>query len=92
MKRELVLALALCLLLALSVPALAQVSAGYNLSWHVIGGGGGQSSSAGHTLMATVGQPLTGAMLSGGHSLCSGFWCGRTARYRVYLPLVLRNH
>jgi len=76
----------------MSAPVLAQVSANYDLSWHVIGGGGGQSSSAGHTLMGTVGQPLVGAVSSGSHALCSGFWCGGVVQYRIYLPLVLRNH
>ena len=94
MKGKLILALALCLLLAAGVPALAQVSAHYDLSWHVIGGGGGESASAAHLLRGTVGQPLTGVSLSSGHMLRSGFWHGGAAvePYRVYLPLVLRNH
>jgi len=86
------LILAVCLLVVVSLPALAQVSANYDLAWHVVAGGGGQMTSSGHTLVGTVGQPLTGSMLSSGHTLCSGFWCGGAAvQYRVYLPVVLRN-
>jgi hypothetical protein len=85
------LILVVCLLLAVAVPALAQVSAHYDLSWHVIGGGGGEAVGAGHTLRGTVGQPLTGGMVSSGYTLCSGFWCGTVVRYRVFLPLVVRS-
>ncbi len=93
MKGKLVLVLALCLLLAAAIPALAQVSAHYDLSWHVIGGGGGESTSAAHLLRGTVGQALTGTSLSSSHMLCSGFWCSGAAvvSYHIYLPLVLRG-
>ena len=91
MRRKIILLAILCLLLAAAVPALAQVSANYDLSWHVVGGGGGSATSAGHALMGTVGQPLTGSMFNSGHALCSGFWCAGAVAYRVYLPLVVRN-
>jgi hypothetical protein len=81
----------LAILLALSLPVLAQVSSSYDLSWHVIGGGGGKMASAGHTLQGTTGQALVGQMSGSGHNLCSGFWCAGEAEYRVYLPLTLRN-
>jgi hypothetical protein len=93
-KRQVTLALIACLLLALAlaVPVLAQVSSNYDLSWHVIAGGGGRMESAGgHTLLGTAGQALVGQMSSSGHSLCSGFWCSAVEGYRVYLPLVVRN-
>jgi hypothetical protein len=71
--------------------AVAQVSSNYDLSWHVIGGGGGGMESAGHTMHGTLGQPMTGVSTSGGHTLCSGFWCGVGSREStVYVPLVLR--
>jgi hypothetical protein len=69
---------------------LAQVSAAYDLSWHVIAGGGGKMEGTQYTLQGTTGQALTGQTSSSGHTLCSGFWCGVEAEYRVYLPLVLR--
>ena len=90
-KRKFRAILSLIACLALTVPVLAQVSSAYDLSWHVIGGGGDKMTSAGHTLQGTTGQALVGEMSSGGYDLCSGFWCGAEAEYRVYLPLALRN-
>jgi hypothetical protein len=84
-----VLILAACL--ALAAPVLAQVSAAFDLSWHVIGSGGGQMGGPRHTIAGTVGQPAIGTMGGSGHALCSSFWCGIPAEYRVYLPLVLRS-
>ncbi len=94
MKDKLIPALSLCLLLAVVAPVLAQVSANYDLSWHVVAGGGGSAADANHLLMGSIGQPLTGETVSSGHSLCGGFWCGSgvTPMWRVYLPLVLRSH
>jgi hypothetical protein len=93
-----VLILAACLALATlvlrqaePVEALARVSAAFDLSWHVIGSGGGRMESARYTLQSTIGQPAVGTMDNSSHVLCSGFWCGIPAEYRVYLPLVLRN-
>jgi hypothetical protein len=78
-------------LLALASIAFAQVSSNYDLSWHVIGGGGGQMDSTGHSLQGTLGQPATGLMTSSGHTLCSGFWCEGSEEFEVYLPLVLSS-
>lgn len=78
--------------LALTTPALASASSTHTLSRHVIAGGGGPMDGTGHTMMGTIGQPMVGSMaFSGGHSLCSGFWCTGEVEYEVYLPLVLRN-
>jgi hypothetical protein len=92
-RRGVVLVLVGCLVLALAVPVLAQVSSNYDLSWGVVAGGSGRMASAGgHAVLGSAGQPLAGPMVAGGgHTLCSGFWCGAAARYRVYLPLVARN-
>jgi len=93
MKRPIaVVSLLLCLALALT--AVAQVSDLYDLSWYVIGGGGGRMESAGdHQLRGTAGQWLVGTMRVGsGHSLCSGYWpCSAGERFRVFLPLVARR-
>lgn len=78
------------LLMSASV-VLAQVSSAFDLSWHVIGSGGGQMGGPDHSIAGTIGQPVVGTMGSSGHALCSGFWCGFPAEYRAYLPLVLRN-
>ena len=86
-----IVSLLACLVVAL--PTLAQVSSNYDLSWHVIAGGGGQmESTGGHALPGTAGQVPVGKMMTGGgHSLCGGFWCSAVERYRIYLPLVVRN-
>ncbi len=91
-RNGLVVTLVLVACLALVVPVLAQVSASYDLSWHVIAGGGGRMAGAQYTLQGTTGQPVIGLAAGSGHTLCSGFWCGvGETEYRVYLPLVLRN-
>ena len=81
-------------LFALASAALAQVSANYDLSWHVIAGGGGRMEGGNHSLLGTIGQSMAGTMSSSGHTLDSGFW-GRSAtvgqEYEIYLPLVLRE-
>jgi hypothetical protein len=84
------LILAACL--ALAAPVLAQVSVTFDLSWHVIGSGGGRMESNQYTLQSTIGQPAVETMGGSGHDLCSGFWCGGEAvGRRIYLPLVMRN-
>jgi hypothetical protein len=73
---------------------LAQTSGNYDLSWHVVAGGGGQMVSAAYTLTGTTGQAGADLMASDSHSLGGGFWAGMTpggATYAVYLPLML-NH
>jgi hypothetical protein len=106
-RRIALITLVLVACLALAVPALrwgfgrlslaaqdvvlAQVSASYDLSWHVIAGGGGRAESPRYMLQGTAGQPVIGPAAGSGHTLCSGFWCGTVEiEYRVYLPLVLR--
>jgi len=97
-RKGFVVTLVLVVCLALAAPVLrqaqdvvlAQVSANYDLSWHVIAGGGGRMAGTQHTLQGTTGQAVVGPAAGSGHTLCSGFWCGVEAEYRVYLPLVLR--
>jgi hypothetical protein len=64
---------------------------GYDLSWSTIDGGGGMSSNDIYTLNGSIGQPDAGTLAGTGYTLTGGFWGGRTAQYRVYLPLVLRH-
>jgi hypothetical protein len=76
--------------LTLATIVIAQVSSNYDLSWHVIGGGGGRLEGAGHVMQGTLGQPATGHATSSGYALCSGFWCDEGGRvFRVYVPVVL---
>ncbi|TKJ30054.1 MAG: hypothetical protein CEE40_06545 [Chloroflexi bacterium B3_Chlor] len=72
--------------------AVAQVSANYDLSWHVIGGGGTRSTSANYVAMGTIGQAAVGMISGASHEVCAGFWCGAGEKCRIYLPLMLRNY
>lgn len=64
---------------------------GYDLSWYVIGGGGGHSEAAPYALDGTVGQAVAGPVSSAPYDLCSGYWCGGAAGNNIYLPLIMRN-
>ena len=82
-----------CLLLLLSSGALAQSGGDLDLSWSTVDGGGGTfSTGGGYSLGSTAGQPDAGLLSGGVYSLAGGFWPGGAAGYRIYLPLVLRNH
>lgn len=60
-------------LLCLAGAAAAMGSAGYDLSWNVMGGGGGSAASASYAMGGTVGQ-ITGVADSTDHVLYAGFW------------------
>jgi len=63
-------------LICLTGIAYAGVSANYNLSWHVLsGGGGGQMDSATYALSSTVGQ-IIGYSESSNYRLGTGYWYG----------------
>jgi hypothetical protein len=85
-KCQTILALIACLL-AVAIPVLAQSTANYDLSWHVVAGGGGRLESAGYTLLGTAGQPVVDSLTGSSYSLTGGFWSREI--YQVYLPLVL---
>src|SRR6185503_8868036 len=52
----------------------AQSGGAYDLSWNVIGGGGGASNGSVYALRGTAGQPDAGAHAGGAYKLLSGFW------------------
>jgi hypothetical protein len=87
------LALAVAFLLGASGLALAQ-GPGYALDWWTVDGGGHTfSQGGGYTLGSTVGQPDAYVLSDGDYTLAGGFWGGAAApKYRIYLPLVLRNY
>ena len=73
----------------------AQASPHYDLSWHVVAGGGNRVASSAHVVHHTVGQFAIGPGAST-HTLGSGYWYGISqaagpASYGVYLPLVSRD-
>jgi hypothetical protein len=85
--RAITLALAAVLLLVSVV--LAQGTPA--IDWDVMGGGGGHVEAAPYALDGTIGQAVVGRATESGSELCSGFGCGVTAAYSVYLPIVLRG-
>ncbi len=84
------------LLSLLASIALAQSGGGYDLTWNTIDGGGTTfSTGGGYSLGGTIGQPDAGTLSGGGYTLGGGFWGGGEVPppgYRIYLPLVVRNH
>ena len=60
-------------LLCLTGIAYARVSANYDLSWNVIGGGGGPMDSASFVMRSTVGQ-IIGLSSSDNYQLRAGYW------------------
>lgn len=77
----------------------AQTSPNYDLSWHVVAGGGREWMSSGsHQVNSTLGQFAIGpAAAVGGHRLGAGYWYGirRVAppppTFGLYLPLVMKR-
>ena len=78
------------LLLAASLGSVALANGSLTIDRWVIGGGGGHSEAGSYVLDATVGQAAAGVMSNAPYELCAGFWCGM-GRYKVFLPLVLKN-
>jgi len=78
------------LLVAASLGSVALANGTLTIDRWVIGGGGGHSEAGSYVLDATVGQAIAGVTSYAPYELCSGFWCGM-GRYKVFLPLVLRN-
>ena len=74
MKKQIVLILVG--LICLTSIAYAGVSANYDLSWHVLSGGGsGQMDSATYALSSTVGQ-VSGYSESSNYRMGAGYWYG----------------
>jgi hypothetical protein len=91
-QRWLTVILALLLALTYAVgQTRAQSGSGYDLSWSTVNGGGGESAGGGFRVVGTAGQPDAGTVSGGSFRVEGGFWGGAAVRYRIYLPLVLRN-
>jgi hypothetical protein len=92
-RKSIVIAGALLCALLLGRMALAMSSDNYRLDWFtpVSGSGGGSASSDHYAVNFTVGQTVIGTSDSSNYEGCLGYWCGGAARYRIYLPLVLRS-
>ncbi len=70
------------LAMVFALPAGAQTGGSYDLSWNVIGGGGGRSRDGmgRYVLRGTIGQPAAGAMTGGTYELTGGFGAAPPAR------------
>ena len=95
MNRRRACVLSAVLLCGLLVTGVAWASsAGYDLTWWTVDGGGQTfSTGGGYTLGGTIGQPDPGLLTGGGYALGGGFWGGGAVavEYGIYLPLVLRG-
>jgi hypothetical protein len=77
--------------LLLAVAVLAATD--YDLSWHVVGDGGGYAEGGSYCLNATIAQPVAGPSTGGTYHLLAGFWSfAGPVDYTIHLPLALRNH
>ena len=94
MRKKLLLTLLLVLLLGLAFVGVvaAQTSDGFDLSWYVISGGGGNSEGSDYVLSSTVGQTAAGESTSSdGYTQTHGFWQTFVDTLRTLLPLAVKN-
>ena len=73
-------------LLCLTGTAGAMGSANFDLSWNVMGGGGGSLTSASYKMGSTIGQ-ITGLSTSTNYKLQAGFWAAGDACGLAVVPL-----
>ena len=93
-RQGLLLALAVLALLVAGTGVLALTSPHFDLSWHVLGGGGGQLASASYRVDGTVGQAVASPPLAASPHfvLSSGYWYSQAPPPpRIYLPMILRS-
>lgn len=90
-RRAFVLLLAVLVLLAASGAAWAQVSPGYDLSWHVVGAGGAEwAASDQYMVHGTVGQFAIGPAEGTAYGVGQGYWYGIFAGSYLYLPIIVK--
>lgn len=89
MNRTIIGIILLLLILALAAPLLAQISAHYDLNWHVLSGGGGPRSSPHYQIDDVLGQWPDGRSASTNYQLDPGYWHkGRVIMDNHYLPAI----
>ena len=66
-------------------------STNFDLSWDVIGTGGGVITSDHFRVHATIGQPTTGWKTSTNFQQHTGYWQSFGFTYNLYLPLIIRD-
>jgi hypothetical protein len=70
--------------------ALAQTSGSFDLSWHVLAGGGGQAASTNYAMNGTLGQAAAGFSDNASYGMQSGYW-QNWPDYCIYLPVILKE-
>jgi hypothetical protein len=93
MKRKLLLAGLLALLLLAAASVATARLAGYSLPWWTVDSGGGDSSNGNFMLSGTIGQPDAQTLSGGNFRLEGGFWGGMGPAalvQRLYLPLTAK--
>jgi hypothetical protein len=98
MKRKILFALILFLVLVFLIPTLvgaasASENGGYEINNWTADGGGGESQGGEYILNGTIGQHDAGDVQGGEFTLHGGFWIGGVIEmyyYLVHLPVLLR--
>ncbi len=72
--------MAICTIGAIAIWAGAAMAQNFDVSWHTVNGGGGQSAGGAFAVSGTIGQPdagpAAGVMTGGNYELTGGFWAG----------------
>ena len=91
-RRTVVLLLAVLALVASAGVAWAQVSPGYDLSWHVLSAGGIERASSGQYMVhGTVSQFAIGPAAGAEFAVGQGYWYGINTGFYLYVPLLFRS-
>lgn len=83
--------LVLLLSLAIVVVVAAQTGEGFDLSWNVIGAGGGKSSGGDYSLEGTLGQTAVDTTSGSGRALTQGFWQEFLSTIYNMLPFTVKH-
>jgi len=94
MKKRIILALSIGMLLILALTQVGQAgtSEHYAIKWMVplTGAGGREASSANYTLNCTIGQTTINSSESLNYGVQMGFWQEFLTIVKLYLPLILK--
>jgi hypothetical protein len=92
-KKITLLALVIVLLLSLMLvaAAAAQTGSGFDLTWHVVGSGGGRMTGSGYQLDGTVGQVAVAETSGSGRTVFQGFWQDFLHLIQSFLPITMKH-
>jgi opacity protein-like surface antigen len=93
MRKKLILAVLLVLLLSLGLAAVAAAATinAQDLSWHVIGAGGGKSMGPGYEVTGTMGQTAVSSSSGSGDVQSHGFWQDMIGVIHLMLPFTVKH-